>query len=208
MKNGETQILIATKNRGKIKEIERLLSVLPVSLLSLNDFSAVVEAEETGTTFAENAVLKARSYALQTGLLSLADDSGLEVEALDGAPGVFSARYAGEGATDLVKIEKLLGELSVKTDENRRARFVCAMAICDAQGAVKFLTEEKCAGKIALKAAGTNGFGYDAIFVPAGFEQTFGELDDDIKHQISHRARAAGKIIQYLRDFTAVSLDL
>lgn len=202
------QLLIATKNSEKVKELECLLADLPLRLRSLNDFSNIVEAEETGETFSENAVLKARSYALQTGLLSLADDSGLEVEALGGAPGVFSARYAGRSATDAEKIKKLLGELSGKEDENRRARFVCAMAICEARGEIKFLTEEICAGKIALKAAGTNGFGYDAVFIPDGFEQTFGELSKDTKQQISHRGRAAQKIIQYLRDFTVVSLDL
>lgn len=188
--------------------MKRLLADLPVRLQSLNDFSGVVEAEETGATFTENAVLKARSYAMQTGLASLADDSGLEVEALGGAPGVFSARYGGEGATDTEKIKKLLGELSDKACENRRARFVCAMAICNRKGDMKFLSEGICAGNIALKAKGANGFGYDAIFIPDGFEQTFGELTGDMKQQISHRARAAQKIIHYLRDFTAVSLDL
>jgi len=198
------EILVATKNVGKVKELERLFANLPARLRSLNEFPDVVEAVETGVTFAENAVLKAQSYALQTGVWALADDSGLEVEALGGAPGVFSARYAGENATDEEKIEKLLGELDTRRDENRRARFVCAMAISDEKGEIKFLTEGICAGRIAPTAKGANGFGYDPVFIPAGFGQTFGELANEMKEKISHRARASKKIIQYLHDFTAI----
>lgn len=197
-------ILVATKNVGKVKELERLFADLPARLRSLNEFPDVVEAEETGVTFAENAVLKAQAYALQTGVWALADDSGLEVEALAGAPGVFSARYAGENATDEEKIEKLLGELNARQDESRRARFVCAMAISDEKGEIKFLTEGICAGRIALTPKGVNGFGYDPIFIPKGFGQTFGELSSDIKREISHRALASTKIIQYLRDFMRI----
>jgi len=192
------ELLIATKNAGKIKELEKLLAELPFRLRSLNGITNVIEPEETGATFAENAVLKARSYALQTGLSALADDSGLEVEALRGAPGVFSARYAGEGATDAEKIEKLLKEINETQNVNRRARFVCAMAIADAEGEIQFTAEGVCDGKIALTASGANGFGYDPIFIPDGFSETFGELSGDIKQQISHRARATAKIIQYL----------
>ncbi len=144
---------------------------------------------------------------MQTGFWSLADDSGLEVEALGGAPGVFSARYAGENATDREKIAKLLHELNETQDRRRLARFVCAMAISDEKGEIKFLTEGICNGKIALSPSGTNGFGYDPIFIPDDFEQTFGELSDEIKQKISHRARATEKIIPFLRGFYAVSLD-
>ncbi|MDQ6785960.1 MAG: RdgB/HAM1 family non-canonical purine NTP pyrophosphatase [Acidobacteriota bacterium] len=202
------QIVAATKNIGKVKELKQLLADLSVCLRSLNEFPDVVEAEETGATFTENAVLKAQSYALQTGLWSLADDSGLEVEALGSAPGIFSARYGGASATNEEKIQKLLRQLNAKlSNEERRARFVCAMAISDAKGEIKYLAEEMCGGRIALTPKGTNGFGYDPIFIPDGFEKTFGELSDEIKQKISHRARAAEKIIQYLRAFTAVSLD-
>lgn len=205
---GKMQLLTATKNLGKIKELESLLADLPLQLRNLSEFPDVAEAEETGANFAENALLKSQSYALQTGLWALADDSGLEVEALGGAPGVFSARYAGAKASDAEKIEKLLGELKNKKEAlNRRARFVCAMAISDQRGRMRYATEEICAGRIALTPKGSNGFGYDAIFVPEGFDETFGELSDEIKQKISHRARAAKKIIQYLRDFTATSLD-
>lgn len=196
-------LLIATKNAGKIKELERLLAGSPVELRSLNEFPHVVEPEETGATFEENARLKAVYYAAQTGLPSVADDSGLEVEALGGAPGIHSARYAGKKATDRTRIEKLLKELDASADQNRRARFVCAMAFADETGAIRFTTDGVCAGEIALSASGANGFGYDPVFVPDGFSETFGELSADIKQQISHRARATVKIIEYLRRFYA-----
>jgi len=202
-----TEIVVATKNFGKVKELRGLLADLPLQLRSLNEFPNIFEAKETGASFAENAVIKARAYALQTKLWSLADDSGLEVAALGGAPGVFSARYAGENATDEEKITKLLYELNETQDGKRLARFVCAMAISDEKGEMKFLTEGVCDGKIALNPSGTNGFGYDPIFVPDNFDRTFGELSGEIKQKISHRARATEKIIPFLRGFYAASLD-
>lgn len=200
------EILIATKNAGKIKELGLLLAVLPISLRGLNDFPKIIEPAETGSDFASNAALKAKSYALQTGLWALADDSGLEVEALNGAPGVFSARYGGANAGDAEKIKKLLDELDKMPPDaapGRAARFVCVMAIADPTGEIKYLAEGICHGKIAGSPRGTNGFGYDPIFIPEGFEETFGELSNQIKRLISHRARASEKIIEYLRGFTA-----
>ena len=197
MTTDKREILIATKNIGKVRELEKLLEGF--ALRSLNEFSDVPDVEETGATFAENAILKAREYAKQTNLWALADDSGLEVAALDGAPGVFSARYAGKNATEAEKIVKLLDALKEKND--RCARFVCAMAISDKNGEIKFLAEGICNGKIALKPSGTNGFGYDPIFIPEGFNQSFGELSGNVKKKISHRAQAIMKIIQYLRAF-------
>ncbi len=204
MKNSRPEILIATKNFGKVKELEKLLADLPVQLKSLNEFPNLVEPEETGVTFADNARLKAEYYATQTGFRAVADDSGLEIEALDGKPGVFSARYAGKNATDAEKIEKLLKELKETNNINRRARFVCAMAIADKSGRIEFTADGICSGNIASEASGGSGFGYDPIFIPDGFAQTFGVLQDDIKQQISHRAQATFKIIQYLRRFYAV----
>jgi XTP/dITP diphosphohydrolase len=201
------KLLVGTNNQGKIKELNEFLTDLPVQLFGLNNFNNLSEVEETGQTFAENAVLKANSYALQTGLWSLSDDSGLEVEALGGAPGVFSARYAGEKASDEERLIKLLDELAETNDDLRRARFVCAMAVADEKGEIKFLTEGICNGKLALKPRGTNGFGYDPIFIPDGYEDTFGELSSTIKSQISHRARAIEKIMRFLRSFTVVELD-
>jgi XTP/dITP diphosphohydrolase len=201
------KLLIATHNPGKIREYQTLLADLPLTVTSLQAEGIDHDVEETGTTFTENAVIKAQSYAAQTGFWSLADDSGLEVEALGNAPGIFSARYAGENATDLEKIIKLLYELEKTSDPKRLARFVCAMAISDEKGEIKFLTEGVCNGRIALSPSGAGGFGYDPIFVPDGFEQTFGELSDEIKQKISHRARAAQNIIAFLRGFYVASLD-
>ncbi len=197
------EILIATKNSNKTKELKELLSNSNVLLKDLNEIPNISEVLETGKTFTENAVLKAQSYALQTKMWSLADDSGLEVEALNGAPGVFSARYAGESATDEERIDKLLREIDETFDDQRRARFVCAIAVSDAQGEIKFIAEGICNGIISVKSIGTNGFGYDPIFIPDGFTQTFGELSGEIKQKISHRARAIAKIIRYLGGFTA-----
>jgi len=203
MTENKTELLIATKNAGKIKELKELLIRLPLQIRCLNAFPSITEPEETGANFAENAILKAKYYALQTKLWALADDSGLEVRALNGAPGVFSARYAGEDATAEEKIKKLLQKLNNIKD--RRARFVCTMAIADEMGEIKFVADGVCDGTIALTASGANGFGYDPVFIPDGFSQTFGELSDRIKREISHRARAANKIIQHLRSFYAAS---
>ena len=197
------EILIATKNSNKTKELKELLSNSNVLLRDLNEIPNISEVLETGKTFTENAVLKAQSYALQMKMWSLADDSGLEVEALNGAPGVFSARYAGESATDEERIDKLLREIDETFDDQRRARFICAIAVSDAQGEIKFIAEGICNGIIAVKPSGTNGFGYDPVFIPDGFTQTFGELSGEIKQKISHRARAIAKIIRYLGGFAA-----
>ena len=195
----ELKILMATGNAGKVRELRELLANLPVRLIDLTEFPHIVEPEETGTTFLENAGLKAKSYSLQTGLWALADDSGLEVEALNGAPGVFSARYGGAKASDKERLDKLLGELA--DTENRRARFVCAMTVTDEKGAIKFNAEGVCDGIIALRASGEGGFGYDPIFIPEGFSETFGELPIEVKQQISHRKRAIVEIIQQIRRY-------
>jgi XTP/dITP diphosphohydrolase len=200
----DLKLLVGTNNPGKIRELGELLADLPVELFGLKGFENVVEPEETGATFLENARLKADSYARQTGFWALSDDSGLEVEALGGAPGVYSARYAGAAASDAERIAKLLTELAETGDERRRARFVCVMAIADEKGAIKFAAEGICEGKIAENPRGVNGFGYDPIFVPEGFTETFGELSSTVKGEISHRARAIKKIMRYLHTFTAL----
>lgn len=198
-------LLLATKNEGKIRELAKLLDDLPIRMRSLNEFENFAEPKETGATFSENAVLKARYYALRTGVWALADDSGLEVEALGGAPGIFSARFGGASASYAEKIDRLLGEMkSADGGENRKARFVCAMAISDKTGNIQFLSEGVCDGEIASVPRGANGFGYDPIFVPEGFSESFGELSGEIKRQISHRSKAIEKIIRFLRDNTAV----
>ena len=197
-------LVLATGNLGKIRELEELFGALPLEVKSLGDFEGITDVEETGPTFRDNAELKARGFAVQTRELSLADDSGLEIEALGNAPGIHSARIAGEDAGYDVKIPKLLSMLAATGDIERRARFVCVMSLADADGRMVYSAEGICAGSIAREPKGGNGFGYDPIFVPDGFESTFGELHDDVKKQISHRGKAAELIIRYLLDFIAV----
>lgn len=185
-----SDLLIATSNPGKIREFESLLGALPLRLRHLNEFSSIQEVAETGSTFADNAQLKASGYARQTDQWTLADDSGLEVEALGGAPGVLSARYGGPQASDADRIRLLLEALSQTKDSDRRARFVCVIAIADARARVLNVTQGICDGHLARAPRGRGGFGYDPIFIPEGYEQTFGELPDEVKRSISHRSRA------------------
>jgi XTP/dITP diphosphohydrolase len=185
-----TELLIATRNPGKVREVKSLLGSFPFRLRSLAEFPATVEVEETGATFAENAELKAKAYAAQIQCWTLADDSGLEVEALHGAPGVFSARYGGDEATDADRIELLLKALSHTGEAERRARFVSVIAIADNTAKLIQLFTGTCEGRIAREPRGHGGFGYDPVFVPDGYEQSFGELPSHIKQRISHRARA------------------
>ncbi len=185
-----SELLIATHNAGKVQELQSLLSALPVRLRNLQEFQHIGEVIETGATFAENAALKAQAYARATQMLTLADDSGLEVEALNSAPGILSARYAGEKATDAERIELLLKNLNDTGDATRRARFVCVIALADATGEMLDASEGTCAGRIAHQPTGANGFGYDPIFIPDGYTHSFAELPAGIKQQISHRARA------------------
>ena len=147
--------------------------------------------------YAENAIAKARFYALSTGLCALADDSGLEVEALGGAPGVFSARYAGEGASDAQRRELLLSELGGNVD--RRARFVAAVAIARPDGEILNVSEGICVGTLTFAPRGEGGFGYDPLFVPDGYDQTFAELSETVKNRISHRARALMQTREFLK---------
>ena len=201
--NRTKELLIATRNAGKVCEVEMLLEGLPLRFRSLAEFPEIVEVEETGATFAENAALKARGYAAQTRLWALADDSGLEVEALGGAPGVFSARYAGGAhASDAERTAHLLAELSRTGDTGRRARFVCVIAIADADARLVDSSTGTCEGSIALAPRGVNGFGYDPVFIPDGYRQTFGELPPEIKQHISHRARALEAARSFLLEYS------
>lgn len=196
------QILLATNNAGKIIELSSMIGELPIAICGLADFPDTQEVEETGSTFAENARLKAIGYALQTGLTALADDSGLEVDVLGGRPGVLSARYGGEGTSFETKMKMLLGEMENAESTDRNAQFSCAIAISDAKGQILFESEGICRGRIALSPIGSGGFGYDPIFLPNGFEQTFGELSSAIKQNISHRSRAFSQIMPFLGHFS------
>lgn len=198
------EIVIATLNSGKLREIGELLRDSPIRILSLADHSDIVEVEETGATFAENAALKASEYARLTGLFTLADDSGLEIDALSGRPGVLSARYGGEDTGFDEKMRLVLGEIEKTDGLGRGAQFVCSMAVAAPNGDIVYTAEGLCRGSIADSPRGTGGFGYDPIFIPVGHEMTFGELSSAVKHEISHRARALAEIIPFLRDNSVV----
>ena len=191
-------LLLGTRNPGKIHEIKLIIGDLGLELRSLQEFENVEVPEEDADTYAGNALLKAQFYARATGMAALADDSGLEVEALGGAPGVLSARYAGEHATDADRRNLLLSSLAQTGSENRRARFVCAITIARPDGAILNVSEGTCEGVITFAPRGESGFGYDPLFVPDGYDQTFGELSDAIKNRISHRARALMKLREFL----------
>ena len=193
------ELLIATHNGGKIRELCELLSNLPLRLRRLSEFPQIPEVEETGQTFAANAELKARLYSRQTNLWTLADDSGLEVDALGGAPGVFSARYGGANATDAERNARLLAELSGTDEAHRTARFTCAIALCEPGAHTTKIFSGTCEGRISERPRGNNGFGYDPLFVPTGYTHTFGELPDELKQQMSHRARALAEVRAYLK---------
>jgi XTP/dITP diphosphohydrolase len=192
------QLLIATNNAGKVRELEDALRGLDVDLFALSDLGDVVpEApEETGATFEENALLKAGYYFARTGIPSVADDSGLEVEALGGRPGVLSARYGGPAATDAERVERLLDELSGTPPAERAARFVCVLAVV-AEGIAETFTG-RCDGRIRDGAVGSNGFGYDPIFVPDGETRTFAEMSAEEKGALSHRGRAVRAFAEFL----------
>ena len=205
-------LLLGTRNPGKVREIETILADIPWRMRSLREFLNVGVAAETAPTYAENAIAKAQFYARETGLCALADDSGLEVEALGGAPGVYSARYAGVGASDANRRALLLSELarlavedSSGAERKRRARFVCVVAIATPDGTVLNTSEGICEGKMVLEERGTNGFGYDPLFVPDGFDETFAELSDSVKNRISHRARALLNMREFLLSYQPVS---
>jgi XTP/dITP diphosphohydrolase len=195
-------LLIATTNPGKVKEYQFLLKGLDLELLSLKDVGIVDEVAETGATYAENAELKARAFAARSGLLTLADDSGLEVDALNGRPGLYSARYAEDSPT---RIQKLLAELNAVPDERRSARFQCVIALAWPDGRLE-TTAGTCEGRIAHEPRGANGFGYDPIFWIPDQAATMAELPDEVKNTISHRARAAQPARALLADYLRQSL--
>jgi XTP/dITP diphosphohydrolase len=182
-------ILVATRNPGKLREYAHLLADLPVEWLTLDQAGITLEVEETGDSFLTNARLKATAYARASGLLTLADDSGLEVDALGGAPGVNSARYAGPGASDRERYELLLSKLKSVPQVQRSARFVCVVAIATQHGAVH-ATRGEVQGRIIDQPRGEHGFGYDPVFWLEERGCTMAELSSDEKNRISHRASA------------------
>jgi XTP/dITP diphosphohydrolase len=192
------ELLVATGNPGKLAEIEEVLRSLPIQVLPLTSLSPPPKIIEDGKTFEENALKKARTLADFSGYTTLADDSGLVVDALGGAPGVHSARYSGEDATDTRNNEKLLGALADVPEERRTARFVCVLALClpSSSGGVHWFFHGECEGRITYRPKGKNGFGYDPIFFYPPSGRTFAELDRETKCRVSHRGKALRKLIQ------------
>ena len=190
-------LLLGTRNPGKVREITSILHDTGWTFHSLQEFPDVEAAKENGESFEENAIAKARFYATATGFWALADDSGLEVDALGGAPGVFSARYAGDDASDADRRALLLSEMAKTGDTNRRARFVAVVVVSNRDGRVLNVSKGVCEGRIRFVPRGDGGFGYDPLFIPDGYDQTFAELADTVKNRISHRARA----LSVTRDF-------
>lgn len=199
MKSLPGRIVIATRNRGKVSEIRDLVAGLPVQFLSLEDVPDVPDVIEDGRTFEENALKKARAVAHATGITAIADDSGLSVDALDGRPGVLSARYGGEAASDEEKCLRILEELRDVPDRERTGRFVCALALVEPGGEERLFVES-CEGLIIKELRGAQGFGYDPIFLyePAGL--TFAEMDRETKNQVSHRGRALRRLAEFLTE--------
>jgi XTP/dITP diphosphohydrolase len=191
-------LLVATRNQGKVAEISEILASLDVTWLSLDDVGLNYEVEESGKTFEENAILKVEFCARKTGLLTLADDSGLEVDALDGRPGVHTARFGGPGLTQKQRYQRLLESLSSVPWEQRTARFRCVVALARDQELLG-TASGVCEGMIALKPAGMGGFGYDPIFYLPERNKTMAQLQPNEKHRISHRGRALAALAPLLR---------
>lgn len=197
-----TELVVATRNRKKVEEIRRILEGIPVKLYSLDDFPGCPEVEEDADTFEGNAVKKALAVAGYTGKPAIADDSGLEVYALNGAPGVWSARYAGADADDKKNLEKLLSELRGIEKEERGARFVCVIALASPDGRGETF-QGLIEGRIGTEPIGFNGFGYDPVFYPAGFDRTFAEMSPGEKDALSHRGRALERLRSRLSSLIA-----
>ncbi|MBM4262267.1 MAG: XTP/dITP diphosphatase [Deltaproteobacteria bacterium] len=195
-----TELLIATTNQGKFAEVQAYLSKLPLQIISLKSLASYPNVVEDGATFEANALKKARTLADFSGLLTLADDSGLEVDALGGAPGIYSARYAGPEFDDDENNRKLLHELRGVPEKRRTARFVCALALCAPRnrGMADWTVRQSCEGRIAFAPKGAHGFGYDPLFFFAPFGETFGEIERELKATVSHRGKALQKLAEAL----------
>ena len=202
------KLLIATTNAGKLAEVEAVLKQLPVTIVPLARLGAWPQVVEDGKTFEENALKKARTLAAFSGRVTLADDSGLEVDALHGEPGIHSARYSGEDGDDARNNEKLLRALAGVPEEKRRARFVCVLALCApaALGGGEWLFRGECEGRIAFAPRGENGFGYDPLFFYPPLNQTFAEVDREAKCRVSHRGQALRKLAVVLPSLPLVKI--
>jgi XTP/dITP diphosphohydrolase len=192
------KFIVASKNKGKLKEIQELLEELPYKVMSMEEAGFKGDIEETGKTFEENAFIKAREVFNVTGGMVMSDDSGLEVDYLNGAPGIYSSRYAGEGASDQDRNEKLLRELKTVPFEKRTGRFVCAIALILPNGK-HIAIKESCEGYIGFEPVGDNGFGYDPLFFMPEYNSTMAQLSSHEKNKVSHRGKALRLLVDKLK---------
>jgi len=195
-----TRLVVGTRNAKKLEELRALLADLPINVVSVGEFADAPEVEEDGDTFEANAVKKATVLAKALGEWVIADDSGLAVDALDGRPGVLSARYGGPGSSDEAKVAKLLGELAGVPDEGRTAHFHCVIALASPQG-LETVAEGQCDGVIATEPVGQNGFGYDPVFLYPPIGKTFAQIGSEAKHRVSHRGQALGRFREKAAQF-------
>ena len=193
-------IVLASRNRKKTKEVSEILAAVGVSVIPVTNFPDVPDVEEDGRTFAENAAKKASQVARQLNQWVIGEDSGLMVDALNGAPGIYSARYSGAGATDERNNAKLMADLADVPEDKRGAGYICSVALSNPAGEIRIACEGTCRGRILREANGEGGFGYDPYFLISEYHLTFGQLSSVVKHRLSHRARAFAKFIPLLQN--------
>lgn len=193
-------IVLSSRNKKKAREVSEILAPAGVLVVPVTEFPDVPEVEEDGTTFAENAAKKASEVAKRLNRWVIGEDSGLQVDALNGAPGIYSARYSGEGATDESNNFKLMEDLAKIPPEKRGAGYICSVALSDPSGNIRVACEGTCRGRILTSANGDGGFGYDPYFLIPEYHLTFGQLSSTVKHRLSHRARAFAKFLPLLKN--------
>ena len=196
--NPSRTIVLASRNQKKAREVAEILAPAGFRVIPVTEFPDVPEVEEDGLTFAANAAKKASEVARHLGQWVIGEDSGLQVDALNGGPGIYSARYSGEGATDEQNNQKLMLELASVPDEKRGAGYLCSVALSSPTGEIRVACEGTCRGRILREANGAGGFGYDPYFLIPEYHLTFGQLSSVVKHRLSHRARAFAKFVPLL----------
>ena len=199
------ELIVASRNKGKVGEIKELLADLPFKVTSLLDYPHIPEIIEDGKTYRANALKKAREVALATGKMAMSDDSGIEVKALDNAPGIYSARFAGEAASEKARNKKLFALLKGVPMHKRQARYRCMIALVNGKGQELGVVQGTCSGYVTTRDIGTNGFGFDPLFLLKRYNKTFGQLPATLKAKISHRARALKKFRKLLSQVTATN---
>jgi XTP/dITP diphosphohydrolase len=198
------ELIVASSNKGKVREIKELLANLPFKVTSLLEYPQIPEIIEDGKTYRANALKKAREVARATGKMAMADDSGIEVRALGGAPGIYSSRFAGQGASEKARNKKLFAMLKGVPMPKRQARYRCVIALVDAKGRELGVVQGTCSGYVTTRDIGKNGFGFDPLFFLKRYNKTFGQLPPSLKAKISHRARALKKFRLLLRQVIAI----